>query len=176
MYKCHNCGKVTKSGSYDYTGKFTCAECKVVLNQYHFNVFNIVNEKVEVIEPSIGNNSNEERQYVIDYIYKIFNNNLNPAAYSLLNHYINKKGYTYLGVLKAIEYFYVIKKNSIVKSKNNIGIVPYVYDEAQQYYKQYNKFLHQKYLKVAAYSESQENRVVRIEEEAKQNTIDMTEL
>ena len=176
MYKCHNCGKVTKSGNYDYTGKFTCTECQTILNQYHFNTFNLINKKVEILKPDIGQNEKEQRQYVIDYIYKIFNNKLNPAAYSLLNHYINKKGYTYLGILKAIEYFYVIKKNSITKSKNNIGIVPYIYDEAQTYYDKYNRMLYQKYVKMAEYSDTQESRVVRIEEESKNNEIDMTEL
>lgn len=49
-------------------------------------------------------------------------------------HYITKLGYTNEGVLNALKYFYSVKKQSPGKSGNRIGIVPYVYDEAKEYY------------------------------------------
>lgn len=41
--------------------------------------------------------------------------------------------YTYTGILKALSYFYEIKKNPVPDVKT-IGIVPYVYEDAYYYY------------------------------------------
>ena len=49
-------------------------------------------------------------------------------------HFVTKLGYTNEGILNALKYFYLIKKNSPEKAGNRIGIVPYVYDEAKEYY------------------------------------------
>lgn len=49
-------------------------------------------------------------------------------------NFITKFGYTNEGILKALKYFYKVKKQSPEKSGNRIGIVPYVYNEAKAYY------------------------------------------
>lgn len=49
-------------------------------------------------------------------------------------NFISKLGYTNKGMYQAIRYFYEVKKESSAKSGNRIGIIPYVYDEAQAYY------------------------------------------
>lgn len=176
MHKCTNCGKITTNGFYSYLGTFTCNECAPLVNKLHFDVFEINNNQVVRTPPFLGATSSEERQYVISFAYNLFNNKLSPAAYPLLNKYL-KKGYTYLGILQALEFFYVVKKNSIAKSKNNIGIVPYVYDLAQQFYQTQNNYLHQNYLKFAEANKAvPETQVVPIKESTKSNLIDMTEL
>lgn len=43
------------------------------------------------------------------------------------------EGFTYAGMRLTLEYFYKIKKNKL-KPNQGIGIVPYVYQEAHQYY------------------------------------------
>ena len=48
--------------------------------------------------------------------------------------FIKKMGYTNEGILNALRYFYLVKKQSPEKSGNRIGIVPYVYNEAKEYY------------------------------------------
>lgn len=48
--------------------------------------------------------------------------------------FITKNGFTNEGILKALKYCYLIKKMSTDKAENRIGIVPFVYDEAQIYY------------------------------------------
>jgi hypoxanthine phosphoribosyltransferase len=53
------------------------------------------------------------------------------------NAYISKfvgEGMTYKGMTNALKYFYDVKKNSIEKSNNGIGIIPWVYEEAQKYF------------------------------------------
>lgn len=47
--------------------------------------------------------------------------------------------YSYSGILRTLKYFYEVKQNDISKSNNGIGIVPWVYQEAYQYY--YNQWL-----------------------------------
>ena len=53
--------------------------------------------------------------------------------------YISKMGYTNHGILNALKYFYSIQHGSIANSGNRIGIVPYVYDEAQIFYNELDK-------------------------------------
>ena len=53
------------------------------------------------------------------------------------NAYISKfhnEGMTFKGMTHTLVYFYEIKKNSIEKSNDGIGIIPYVYDEARKFY------------------------------------------
>lgn len=42
--------------------------------------------------------------------------------------------YTYEGILNALKYHFEIRKGSIDKANEGIGIVPYVYDEAQEFF------------------------------------------
>lgn len=53
-------------------------------------------------------------------------------------NYIENFGYTDEGILTALKYFFEVK-NGEAKSEYGIGIVPYVYEEAQAYYKELNK-------------------------------------
>lgn len=53
------------------------------------------------------------------------------------NAYISKfhnEGMTFKGMTYTLTYFYDIKKGSIEKSNDGIGIIPYVYEEAKKYY------------------------------------------
>ena len=76
-----------------------------------------------------------EKEELMDYICFLFGLKApGPVVYSQLKNFL-AKGYTYQGILYSLKYFYDIKKNSLKKSNQAIGIVPYVYDEAQEYYK-----------------------------------------
>lgn len=55
------------------------------------------------------------------------------------SNYIKQFGYTNKGIFLALKYFYIHKKGDIKKSGGRIGIVPYVYEEAQEYYNKINK-------------------------------------
>lgn len=66
-------------------------------------------------------------KYEIEFVY--------PGIRKQINEYKEQYGYTYSGIHKALVYFYDIKKNSIAKSRNSIGIVPYVYKDAENYYR-----------------------------------------
>lgn len=177
MFKCYNCGVNTKAGYHNYMGKFVCSECAPIIDSLHFDVFEITESGVEQKEPFLGKDESEQRYSVIMFAYNLFNQKLNPAAYSLLKKYI-KKGYTYLGILRAIEYFYIVKRNNISKSKNSIGIVPYVYQDAQNFYNYKNQEAYRKYLKAFAVSKlnKPQEKIVPIVETTKTHSIDMNEI
>lgn len=48
--------------------------------------------------------------------------------------YHNDYGYTYSGMIGTLKFFYEIKKNPIDKDRNTLGIIPWVYRDAQLYY------------------------------------------
>ena len=51
-----------------------------------------------------------------------------------IKQYREEYNYTYSGIRKALVYFFEIKGNSIEKANGGIGIVPYVYQQAYNYY------------------------------------------
>lgn len=70
-----------------------------------------------------------------EYICRLFNIKApGPRNFAMISKYMNEKGYTYKGILNALKFFYDIQKHSTEKANNSIGIVPYVYDDAQQYF------------------------------------------
>ena len=59
---------------------------------------------------------------------------ISPRVRKQINQYIDEYGYTYSGIRKALIYFYEIKHNDISKANGGIGIVPYCYQQAKDYY------------------------------------------
>ena len=59
---------------------------------------------------------------------------ITPRIRKQLNTYQEQYGYTYSGMHKALIYFYEIKGNSVEKANGGIGIIPYVYQDAYNYY------------------------------------------
>lgn len=51
-----------------------------------------------------------------------------------IQSYHDDKNFTYSGILKSLTYFFQVKGNSIEKANGGIGIVPYVYEDARNYY------------------------------------------
>ena len=61
---------------------------------------------------------------------------INPRIRKQINDFMTTYNYTYSGMLKALIYFYDVKGNSIEKSHGGIGIIPYIYKDAYNYYYQ----------------------------------------
>jgi hypothetical protein len=64
---------------------------------------------------------------------------VNARIRKQINEFLNKYNYTYSGIHRSLEYFYDIKGNSIEKANGGIGIVPFIYQDAYNYY--YNLWL-----------------------------------
>ena len=66
---------------------------------------------------------------------KLFNISfVDPKIQKQIKKYIEENNYTYSGIKKALVYFFEIKGNSVEKANGGIGIVPYVYTQAYNYY------------------------------------------
>ena len=78
---------------------------------------------------------NKDREELCDYIMKLFNISfVDPKIQKQIKKYIEENNYTYSGIKKALVYFFEIKGNSVEKANGGIGIVPYVYTQAYNYY------------------------------------------
>ncbi|EJN7321781.1 hypothetical protein NRV55_000336 [Staphylococcus pseudintermedius] len=78
----------------------------------------------------------EEYKELIEYICTLFNTD-KPSGLVLkqIQTYHNTPyNYRYKAIHMALQYFYVIKNNSTRNSKG-IGILPYIYDEAANFYR-----------------------------------------
>lgn len=62
--------------------------------------------------------------------------------HSLLKKYKTDYHYTEDGIIKTLEYFYIIKQHPVNQEKGILGIVPQYYNEARQYYSNLEK-IHQ---------------------------------
>jgi len=72
---------------------------------------------------------------LMDCIKEIYKDNANYALIKKqIKQYQEKYNYTLSGIQKSLVYFYKIKGNSIDKSGGGIGIVPFVYRDAYNYY------------------------------------------
>lgn len=59
---------------------------------------------------------------------------ISPRVRKQMNSYVDEYNFTYSGMKKALVYFYEVKGNDKSKAKGGIGIIPYVYRDAYNYY------------------------------------------
>lgn len=70
-----------------------------------------------------------------NYLMELFDwEYVQPRVKKQISNYIEEYNFTYSGIQKSLEYFYHIKGNPIEKANGGIGIVPYVYRDAYNYY------------------------------------------
>lgn len=85
-----------------------------------------------------------DRQALENYIIQLFGLEHMDGRITLqIQKYMqDHPDYTYSGMRRSLQYFYEVKGNSIEKAQalgNTIGIIPWIYDQAKQYY--YNQWL-----------------------------------
>ncbi len=77
----------------------------------------------------------KDKERLEEYIKELFNiTTLTSKIKNQIKMYAEKK-YTYSGMWKSLKYFYEVKGNSIEKAQGGIGIIPYVWDEAFNYWR-----------------------------------------
>ena len=70
-----------------------------------------------------------------EYIMKMFKETyVNARVRKQIKSFKEQYNFSYTGMLKSLIYFYEIKGNSIEKANGGIGIIPYVYKDAFDYY------------------------------------------
>ncbi len=71
-----------------------------------------------------------------EYIKKLFNIDfINPRIRKQINEYHQNLGFSYSGMLKTLYWFFEIQNNPIDKANGSIGIIPWAYQSARDYYK-----------------------------------------
>lgn len=84
------------------------------------------------------NNKTQEQknqEQLEEYIMKLFNEPyINARIQKQLKEYQEQYHYTYSGMLKTLIWWFEVKGNSIEKANGGIGIIPYVYEQACNYY------------------------------------------
>ena len=88
-------------------------------------------------ENHVLNMSQEERdmEAFYDYAKTLFKEDYNYIlTKKLAERYVKENNYSYSGMLKTLKWYYEIQGNSIEKSNGSIGIIPYIYKQALNYY------------------------------------------
>lgn len=77
----------------------------------------------------------EDLQKLEDYIKKLLNEEyVNARVRKQIKDFKEEYGYSYSGMLKSLVYFYEVKGNSKEKANGGIGIIPFIYKDAYNYY------------------------------------------
>ena len=118
----------------------TCVYCKQKFDRDRLPFIQVSARRYAHQECSLTEDEkkNKEEQDKIDlenYIMSLFKTDyIDAKIRKQIKQYKEEYNYTYSGIKKALVYFFEIKDNSIEKANGGIGIVPYVYQQAYNYY------------------------------------------
>ena len=88
-------------------------------------------DKVEAAIPQDEKDYNTLEEY-IKHLFKA--DKINAKTKKQIRDFRQEYGYTYTGILKTLYWWYEIKGHTTELAKDGIGIVPYVYEDAEKYY------------------------------------------
>lgn len=121
----------------DPADNITCAYCKKPLSKKDSNCILIENGKYvhKECQELEENREKTDKEKLEIYIKELFNlPYLDPRVKSQIKKYKEEYNFTYSGIQKALFYFYEIKNGDKSKANGGIGIVPYVYKDAYNYF------------------------------------------
>lgn len=79
----------------------------------------------------------KEKRAVVEYVEQLTQMKATAKIYKLLEDYCKKYKFTYVGMLRGLQYYYEALENT--PEGDCIGIIPYIYDEAQEYMNRIDK-------------------------------------
>ena len=118
----------------------TCVYCKKKFDRDKFPFVQVsqrrfAHRQCSEIEAQKQQAAEKDRIELEQYIMKLFKEDyVNPRVRKQINSFIEEYQYTYSGIRKSLVYFFEVKGNPIEKANGGIGIVPYVYKDAYNYY------------------------------------------
>lgn len=81
------------------------------------------------------NQAEKDKEDLENYIMNLLGEEfISPKVRKQISSYIETYNFTYSGMKKALVYFYEVKGNDKSKANGGIGIIPYVYRDAYNYY------------------------------------------
>ena len=87
---------------------------------------------IDTIKKDLKTSEEQNRRELIGYVMELYNlSNINGLILKQIKEY-KELGYSYIGMKSTLYYFHEILKNPVVAT--GIGIIPFVYDEAKQWY------------------------------------------
>ena len=92
---------------------------------------------LECWQKHLKNMTQEERDIedFYEYVKRLFKEEYNYLlTKKLAERYVKENNYTYSGMLKTLKWYYEKEGNSIEKANGSIGIIPYIYNQALNYY------------------------------------------
>ena len=107
-----------------------CNKCALTNHTLHYDYYDSKTDSMKT--PFENMEEKEQYQHFIDFCYQLFGG-LATDTYKRAREFNQK--YSYLEMVRAIEYFYIIKKNDKAKAKKRIGIIPYIISHSNEYYK-----------------------------------------
>ena len=128
----------------DPVDKVLCKYCKKPISKTNDEYIQITDTQYAHIACSEAEAKREksDAELLDEYIMKLFGYEyVPPRAKKQINQYIQEYNYTYSGMLKALIYFYEIRGGSVEDAHDGVGILPYIYSDAKEYY--YNLWLAQ---------------------------------
>ena len=122
IFDCPLCGKRFNKKEHEFgilpTGQTACIECV----------------KKDAERPKT------DKDILLEYLMKLYEEDYAPPnLVKQANHFINEYHFSYKGIYRALKYFYEVQGHKVNKKQLTIGIVPYVYKQAEIYY--YNLML-----------------------------------
>ena len=118
----------------------TCIHCKQKFDRDKFPYVQVsarryAHQECSLSEDQKKNKDEQDKIELENYILQLFKTDFIDARIrKQIKQYREEYNCTYSGIRKALVYFYEIKGNSIEKANGGIGIVPYVYQHAYNYY------------------------------------------
>lgn len=114
-----------------------CAYCQKLMSKKDADCVMIGNNKYvhKACQELEKKREKTDKEQLEDYIKELFNTTyIDPRIRAQIKKYVEEFNYTYSGIRKALVYHYEIKGGDKSKANGGIGIVPYVYENAYNYY------------------------------------------
>lgn len=120
--------------------KVKCIYCKTIFDRDKFPFVQISQRRFSHKECAVAAKAQafqeeQDKLKLENYIEQLLADSYVPArVHKQINQFVNDYNFTYSGIYKALVYFYEVQKHPIEKANGGIGIVPYVYKDAYNYY------------------------------------------
>ena len=120
--------------------KCKCIYCKGEFDRDKLPYVEVSNRRYahkECADKTVISKDQNEKDYeeLVNYIEKLFGvGYVNAKIAKQIRDYRVQYGYTFNGILGTLVYWYEVKQAPLDKANGGIGIVPYIYDQAKEYY------------------------------------------
>lgn len=121
----------------DPNDSVVCAYCKKPMSKKNEDCVLIGNNKYvhKTCQELENQREKTDREKLEEYIKELFQiSYIEPRVKAQIKKYVEEYNFTYSGMQKALYYHYEIKGGDKTKANGGIGIVPYVYQNAYNYF------------------------------------------